>query len=247
MSPSLTTKIFRLPQKLTEQVRRQGLFGALDWGWHQFAWRMRERRLGINTRNDIIQGVLEENRECVDYEPLDYRSLDIIFDHLKIREGQDVFLDYGSGEGRVLIQAALHPFRKVIGVELAKERCQVSEENIRRAKMKMKCDEIEVLNIDATTLEVPSDVSVIFLFNPFTGGILQSVFDRIGESLQKHPRELTVVYVLPSDKENLLAKYAWLTETNKLPTGFWKHVECHVYSSCRAVTALQSNPLENEP
>jgi cyclopropane fatty-acyl-phospholipid synthase-like methyltransferase len=48
----------------------------------------------------------------------DYRSFRRVMRHIGVRE-QDVFLDYGSGLGRVLLMAAQYPFRRVLGVELS--------------------------------------------------------------------------------------------------------------------------------
>src|SRR2546430_8863932 len=41
----------------------------------------------------------------------------------------DVFIDFGSGKGRVLFVAAHYPFRKVIGVELSAKLNQIASSN----------------------------------------------------------------------------------------------------------------------
>jgi len=112
--------------------------------------------------------------------------------HVELRKHKDIFLDYGSGMGRVLIMAAAYPFRKVIGVELSGKLNKVAFENIKRVKKKLKCKDIEIVEADATTYRVPTEVTVIYFYNPFTGAILQQVVDNIHKSLVEAPRKLTI-------------------------------------------------------
>lgn len=42
----------------------------------------------------------------------------------------DVFVDFGSGMGRVVLQAARYPFRKVIGVEISETLHSIARERL---------------------------------------------------------------------------------------------------------------------
>src|SRR4051794_37335899 len=52
--------------------------------------------------------------ERVSYQPTNWRYLPLIFRGVDVKP-DDVFLDYGCGKGRMLLEAALQPFRKVMG------------------------------------------------------------------------------------------------------------------------------------
>lgn len=41
------------------------------------------------------------------------------------------FIDFGAGMGRVLLMASERPFRKIIGVEFARELITIAENNLR--------------------------------------------------------------------------------------------------------------------
>jgi hypothetical protein len=56
----------------------------------------------------------------VRYEPSGWRSLRRILCAEDVSPG-DVFVDLGSGKGRVILEAAQYPFHHVIGVEIAPE------------------------------------------------------------------------------------------------------------------------------
>src|SRR3954447_17041723 len=51
---------------------------------------------------------------CHDYLATGYVRFRQVMKHIPIRDGEDVFLDFGSGMGRAVILAATYPFRKVI-------------------------------------------------------------------------------------------------------------------------------------
>ena len=122
-----------------------------------------------------------ENSFSAPYYPSDYRSIYKAFRRLPVRPRQeDAFLDYGSGMGRVLVVAGTFPFRRVIGVELSPQLAQIASENVKLARKKMKCCDIQVVVADAAAYEVPADVTFIFFYNPFHGPVLSSAYVPFG-------------------------------------------------------------------
>ena len=96
--------------KVAWRIQKTGLGDTCRWlGSHVSTWR-REKGRRIDTR-----GKLHLNAKAVDqcngYEPIMYECLDCIFDSLDIGEN-DVLVDYGSGKGRVLIEASLRGFKR---------------------------------------------------------------------------------------------------------------------------------------
>lgn len=103
------------------------------------------------------------------------------------------FIDFGCGKGRTLILAAKIGFKKVVGVEFAIDLCEICESNIK----KLKINNADVVNIDASIYNVPCDSSVFFFFNPFSEDIFQKVLLMINESIMNNPRKAYIIYVNP--------------------------------------------------
>lgn len=118
----------------------------------------------------------------------------------------DVFLDFGSGMGRVIFQAALHyPFRRVVGVELSTRLHRIATGNIDRNQGRLRCQAVELVRGDAVDYAVPSDVTVVFFDNPFTGQTFATVVDGLLASVDRAPRRLRIIYFNPVEHERLLA------------------------------------------
>jgi len=118
---------------------------------------------------------------------------------------EDVFVDIGSGLGRMVLEAARFPFHRVIGVELSERLHQAALENVGRSRMPRRCDRIELVCADALTYSLPDDASVVFLNNPFRGATFEAVARRIIESVDLAPRRLTLVYFNPVEEAFILS------------------------------------------
>src|SRR5262245_37566835 len=80
-----------------------------------------ERAFGIETNEQVaLQELGLAASDRVDYDPSPWLALRRILPKRAVTSN-DVFIDFGSGKGRVVIQAAMYPFRKVIGIELASD------------------------------------------------------------------------------------------------------------------------------
>lgn len=118
---------------------------------------------------------------------------------LPIRCEDFVFVDFGSGKGRVLLQASDLPFRRIIGVEFSSELHNIAVSNIGRYKSdSQKCREIESVCMDFTQFEIPREPLVAFLYNPSSEAITAALANNIAQSLIENPRELWIIYVTPT-------------------------------------------------
>lgn len=154
-----------------------------------------DRRLGIRTDGYILPADIRDG--CFAYLPLGYRSLERLFAQLELRAGHDVFIDFGSGLGRVPIFAAQQPLKRSIGVELSKTLNDVAIVNAKAALPKLACPRVDMIECDARAFEVPADATVFYFFMPFDESILGEVLDNIKASVDAHPRTARIVYVKP--------------------------------------------------
>jgi hypothetical protein len=137
-----------------------------------------------------------ENPDHVSYEPSGWVFLRRALQGRRIT-GADVFVDIGSGKGRVVWQAARYPFGRVVGVEISKRLNDFARRNIESNLHRLKCKNVELVNCDATDYELPDDVSYVYMYNPFTGHTFARVLDGIVASLDRRPRSLTLIYAHP--------------------------------------------------
>ncbi|MBX3395447.1 MAG: methyltransferase domain-containing protein [Phycisphaerae bacterium] len=206
-----------LSRKVIAYQREFGVVRTVKHAVHRLAEQWYERRLGIRSA-DYIQlpelGI--HNAQCKPYAPAEHRTLRRIMNSLEIRPGEDVFIDFGSGMGRVVVVAATYPFKRVMGIEIAPQLDIVARENVRRARPHLRCHDIELIAADANSFALPHDVSVIFIYNSFVGQILSNVLDNIRRSIDEAPRRVTLVYANPRHFEAELQARPWLRKMREL-------------------------------
>jgi SAM-dependent methyltransferase len=117
---------------------------------------------------------------------------------------EDVFLDLGCGMGRIVLEAALrYPFARVEGVELAPRLAAIAREVLRRNQHRLRCRGWKIVTSDVLDYCVADDVTIAYLYDPFTGPIFDAAIERLEASVERRPRRLRVVYVVPQESERL--------------------------------------------
>jgi SAM-dependent methyltransferase len=113
----------------------------------------------------------------------------------RFREGA-TFIDLGCGKGRALLLASGYPFRQVVGVEIVPSLHAIAVENARRYLAgRPDAPRIDVLLGDAASFVFPSGPVLLYLYHPFCRPVLEQVLKNLGESLEREPREVAVVYI----------------------------------------------------
>ncbi len=197
--------------RVFERLAAEGFPTTARYAWHVLSERVNDRLLDIDTIPLVRPADLGfTDRERKGYEPTAYRDFRAMMKWVVVRPGLDVFLDYGSGKGRVLALAAGYPFRRVLGIEISEMMIEASRMNLRNGRRHLQCSDIEVIMADAATYPLPDDVTVIHFFNPFEGNLLARVISNIGESFRRSPRQITILYNNPIHLEPLLPSFDWL-------------------------------------
>ncbi len=163
-----------------------------------------ERRARIRTTADIPPEALGFESGYLGYMASSWTTLSRILRRSEVTR-DDVFVDFGSGMGRVLYQAAMrYPFRRVEGVELSPELTAVAQENLDRSRDKFRARDIRLVTCDVLEYEIPDDLTIAYLYNPFEGDVFQSVVDGLVASVQRRPRRLRVIYLNALEEQRLL-------------------------------------------
>ena len=165
----------------------------------------RELLLPMETRLVRLEefGLADEHR--VDHIPSFWRTLPRVLPKSEVGP-DDVLIDLGSGMGRAVVLAAKrYPFRRIIGVEIATELHEIAKRNVERNRRRLRCRQIELVNADVLDYAIPDDVTVVYLYNPFTGPVFDHVVTELERSVDRDPREVRIIYLNPIEEPRLLA------------------------------------------
>src|SRR5438552_5880759 len=81
----------------------------------------------------------------------------------------DVFVDFGCGDGRVLLEAAhLYRFRRVVGVEIVPDLAEAARRRLEHNRHLLNSQRWEVVCGDVLDYEPPDDLTVAYFYDPFT-------------------------------------------------------------------------------
>jgi len=151
-------------------------------------------------------GIQGEGR--VYYEPSRWVPTTLALRRLDLGPG-DVFADLGAGKGVAAVLAARYPIRRVIAVELSSELADTARRNVESNQQRLRADDVEIVTGDATEWEIPDDLTVLFLHNPFIGAPFHRVMERIFEAFDRRRRPLRIVYSYPWE-------HNWLISTGRV-------------------------------
>jgi predicted RNA methylase len=182
------------------QTRSEGSEHHRGWpgrGLRRWAFegRLRIHTSAVVTLEDL--GLAGEGREF--YAPAGWLTLNRILPRREVTP-QDVFLDLGSGMGRMVIRAASrYSFARVIGVEISEELHRIAQDNLTSTRARLRSP-VQLVCADVLDYQIPDDVSVVFLNNPFRGAVFRHTIDALTESLDRAPRRLRVIYRAPREE-----------------------------------------------
>jgi len=188
--------------------------GYLIRGLKRRYWRVRntlrrrrdrifDETLGVDTAGHIDLSALETIDAAstpfgTHYLPSPVALVRELLRGLDIHHEDYVFVDLGSGKGRVLLLAAELPFKEIIGVEFSPELHAIALSNLERLAAAHRGIRAEIGN--AALFPIPDTNSVIFLANPFSGPVLDAVIGNIAAALVSKPHDILVLYLYPKHR-----------------------------------------------
>jgi 16S rRNA G966 N2-methylase RsmD len=142
----------------------------------------------IVKREDLdISEISKEHSE--EYKPTRIRHFRLLIKGLKLPE-ESVFVDMGSGKGRVLLMASMYNFKRITGVEISSKLCEIARNNIAIYEKKLKRPlHIEVVNEDVLKYNIKNDENVFYFYKPFDNFVMEKIIERVIKSLNDKPRK----------------------------------------------------------
>jgi SAM-dependent methyltransferase len=164
-----------------------------------------DRRYGTETALEVTpeEGAVPPPRRphAIVYWPtprVDFEAMLAALGWTAAQLGEATFLDLGSGKGRVVLLAAEHPFRRIVGLEISPVLVEAARRNLARwAEACGRQPPVELALGDAAEVEVPAGPLAVFLFHPFEGPVAARALARLGEALDREPRPLALLYLSP--------------------------------------------------
>jgi Methyltransferase domain len=215
-------------RKLVQHLRQFGMVetallirkNIAECAFRYFNWRF-DRKYHVDTSGLVyLSEVTCESSNKVHgvwYEPTPVKTLRCMFSPLPADLSDFTFVDFGSGKGRTLLYASNYNFRRIIGVEFAKELHEIAQRNLRTYRnKKQKCLDIRLVCQDAAGFPLPDGNCVLYFFHPFQAEVMSCVMDNIEQSFRRTPRRLIVLYYHPQiDSE--IQKHPFLQKRDEWP------------------------------
>ena len=175
-----------------------------------------DRRAGIRTAGPVSLRELGLSPETsVRYEASPIGFFHSLIHKLDIDYSRTVFIDLGSGKGRVLLLASHYPFRSIIGVEISLILCQIATDNIETylTHRRRQCD-ISVVRRGIDEFDYPelgtANHLLIYMYNPCSESVLMTAVEKLSGSAAQGVL-VTIIYLNPVWCE-VLTKTPWLIQ-----------------------------------
>lgn len=136
-----------------------------------------------------------------------FRHISKIMQTLDITQ-EDVFIDMGSGKGRVVLVAGRYQFKRIVGVDVSSELNEICSYNIHKMSSRLKCKDFENVTSNAIDFIIPDDVTFVYFFNPFGIEVMNSIINFIFESVSRRPRKVTIIWYNPKHEREIEKKYS---------------------------------------
>lgn len=131
------------------------------------------------------------------YEAVNYYMLERLLKTFRHLSPVTSIVDLGCGKGRVMVVAAHLGFKKLTGIDFAKELCEEASLNMKRTKAIINDIEWKVVYGNVLDYPVQPDDAVFFMFNPFVEETVNKFLDMLDASCAQYPRETWFLYASP--------------------------------------------------
>lgn len=209
--------IKHVPEYVVHQARSVVPFARYYW---------RERREGFDAKHGTdttglvqiveLPGFVGRFDDIPGYGTLPASMITDILRAVDVDHAQYVFVDLGSGKGRVVLLAGESPYKRVVGVEIAGPLHEIAQRNLERYRGERRAGAVELVCSDVLEWELPPDPLVFYIGNALSPRVLRDFLARVEASLRAHPRDVYFMYAHPQE-EAVLAEQGFLHEVARKP------------------------------
>jgi len=228
--------------RIKDSVARRGILATLRAGFRElyyvytaFQDSRFDRRYGTDTSGftqlhnlTVLSHDLEEARY---YQAISQRWFRRAMSAIGVDHKQFVFVDYGCGKGRALLLASEYPFKRIVGIEFAKELVDAAKQNARAfVQATGRSDNFDIVWMDARDFSPPEDNAILFLYNPFGEAVMREVLRKAEVTMRAGHYSIYVIYAFPVlshvfDESELLTQVADIEGDLRLRLG------CRIYTN----------------
>jgi hypothetical protein len=153
---------------------------------------------GSDDRLDTL-GIESSNaKNAVGYWPSHEEVFHKAIQSLPIQLSEYNFIDLGAGRGLPLLLASQYSFKSITGVEYSKTLADAATVNIQIHERQTGSHlGIRCIWGDAADFTFTNEPTIVYLFNPFQGTVMDRVIANIETSLRDSPHDFWIVYVTP--------------------------------------------------
>lgn len=205
--------------RITDRLRHMALLKRGVLAGRNIRTRLIEKWLRVSTVHPADEQFSMDTHfaDGVAYEPVDYVLLHKFMKPLTLQR-DDVIFDIGCGMGRALCLFARRNVRACVGIEFNDRLADIAKANT--ARLRGRHTQVEVRCGDAIEADY-STGTVFWLFNPFGAKTMQSVLERIEQSVRTRARAIQLAYINPMH-EHLLDQQKWLTCVHRYRSLYFK-------------------------
>ncbi|HTW58275.1 MAG TPA: class I SAM-dependent methyltransferase [Terriglobales bacterium] len=188
-------------QRARHRLQYFANYGIWDWcfdRWHGL------ETAGFRPPNELsVKG--PHGQDATGYLPVRPRAFLRGLSSLPIDYSKYCFVDLGSGKGRAILLAKRYPFKRLIGVEFAKELHDAAVRNASHARPGKVS--IEFVWADVLDFDFPAEPCVLYLFHPFGTGTMHALLSNVARSITEKPRDIILMYVNPEHEEVICSHF----------------------------------------
>lgn len=139
-------------------------------------------------------------RPCVNLSP---KEIFPILDKCHcIPQKNDAIFDFGCGKGSALFSFLDYGFSQVGGVEYVDNVYEILKSNAEKMCNELNDKKMNCYHGDATLVKEELDgYNWFYLFDPFGRDVFEKVINNICESLNRCPRKIWIIYILPKSHD----------------------------------------------
>jgi SAM-dependent methyltransferase len=193
--------IVDLYQRLSESLRNEGFMGTLDRIVRKPLKGPEDAKSPHPAPFDLVHGTdtggfiygaglsTQYGSAYIGSSPSSLRQA---LSELPLHHEDFTFIDLGCGKGRALLVAAEFPFRRLLGVEIATELCDIARANV--ATNPDWAARISIVNQHAKSFTYPDGPLLLYLYNPFFAPALRRALKNLERQLHRSPRPAFILY-----------------------------------------------------